>query len=276
MSGRVQKVLASAGHGSRREIEDWIRARRLSIDGRIAILGDSVTGDESFELDGRPLPVRRDAEIHRHIIYNKPGDEITSRRDPEGRRVVFESLPNLKGSRWVAVGRLDFSTSGLLLFTTDGALANALMHPSSEVLRRYSVRVHGSPSASDIARLKEGLELDDGRAAFDSVERAGGDGANRWFTVTLREGRHREVRRLWSAAGFEVSRLIRTGYGPIELPRHLRRGHYQPLTPVQVRMLYRAAGLSPPATKSPTGQRKGRAHRRSRLKKTHTRQMFKS
>ena len=266
MSGRVQKVLASAGHGSRREIEDWIRARRLCINGRIATLGECVTGDESFELDGRPLPVRRAVEIHRHIIYNKPGDEITSRGDPEGRRVVFESLPSLKGSRWVAVGRLDYSTTGLLLFTTDGALANALMHPSSELLRRYSVRVHGSPSASDIASLKEGLELDDGRAAFDTVERAGGDGANRWFTVTLREGRHREVRRLWSAAGFEVSRLIRTGFGPIELPRHLRRGRYEPLTPGQVRLLYRAAGLAPPATKSSTGQRRVRAHRQKKAK----------
>jgi 23S rRNA pseudouridine2605 synthase len=245
---RLQKVLASAGLGSRREIETWIRAGRIVVDGVAAELGQRVTGEEDIRLDGRSVVLvrGRHAPVDRTIAYHKPAGEICTRHDPEGRPTVFDRLPRLQGRRWVSVGRLDFSTAGLLLLTTDGALAHALMHPSRGLVREYMVRILGAVPAPVLDRLRTGIDLDDGPARFDSIVAAGEGDANHWFRVAVREGRNRLVRRLWEAAGLQVSRLIRVRYGPMELPRALRAGRSEAVEGAALEALYTAAGLASP------------------------------
>ncbi|MFV8869325.1 23S rRNA pseudouridine(2605) synthase RluB [Serratia fonticola] len=232
MSEKLQKVLANAGHGSRREIETMIEAGRISVDGKIAKLGDrvEVVAGMKIRLDGHVVSIKESEEaVCRVLAYYKPEGELCTRSDPEGRPTVFDRLPKLRGSRWVAVGRLDVNTSGLLLFTTDGELANRLMHPSREVEREYAVRVFGQIDDEKLKQLSKGVQLEDGPAAFRTITFQGGEGINQWYNVTLTEGRNREVRRLWEAVGVQVSRLIRVRYGDIDLPKGLPRGGYTEL-----------------------------------------------
>jgi 23S rRNA pseudouridine2605 synthase len=244
MSERLHKLLASAGFGSRREIERWIEEGRVSVNGVVAKLGDSASAEDDISIDGRRLPTRQIAAPPRRVIaYYKPEGEITTRNDPEGRPTIFENLPRLTQGRWIAVGRLDINTSGLLLLTTDGELANRLMHPSHAVQREYAARVLGEVDTDVLKTLLHGVELEDGPARFESITDAGGPGANHWYHVTLSEGRNREVRRLWETQGVKVSRLIRVRYGPLTLPRRLRPGRWQDLAPEELAQLLELVGL---------------------------------
>ena len=254
---RLQKLLAGGGHGSRRAIEEWIRAGRVTVNGKLAQLGDRAQPGDDIRLDGQPLATGAATGPHAVLLYNKPLGEVTTRSDPQGRPTVFDRLPPPPQGRWIVVGRLDFMTTGLLLFTTDGELAHRLMHPSAEVDREYLVRSRDILSAAQLRLLQAGIRLEDGAARFDTVEQTRIEGSHAWYRVVLREGRNREVRRLWQAAGSEVSRLSRLRYGPVQLPADLAAGNWQWLAPESHAALTAAAskatrrGSQPVFTPSP-------------------------
>jgi len=263
---RLHKVLAQAGLGSRRALEQRIADGLVKVNGEVAQVGMSIKGGDKVEIDGRSFVASALTEPSRVLMYNKPEGEVTTREDPEGRPTIFEALPALKGARWIAIGRLDINTTGLLLLTTDGELANAMMHPSFEVEREYVCRVR-APEGMDtvpeniVDRLRRGVALEDGPAKFDNIERIGGTDSNEWFQVLLKEGRNREVRRLWESQGCQVSRLKRIRYGSVSLPQPLLRGQSQELGSEKVEALRQELKLEegpPPAlTLQPViGQRK--------------------
>lgn len=244
---RLHKVLANAGLGSRRMLEQRIQAGEVELNGTPATIGASVHAGDRVVLDGKQFIVATDSRDDTEVlVYHKPEGVVTTREDPEGRPTVFEQLPRLKGARWVAVGRLDINTTGLLLLTTDGELANALMHPKSGLEREYLCRVHGEVPDEIIEKLKAGVELEDGPARFDEIAVISRGGSHSWFRVVIREGRNREVRRLWDSQGFLVSRLKRIRYGSVELPRALRRGDCESLGEEAVKDLRKTTGLGAP------------------------------
>tara|TARA_B110000503_G_scaffold115749_1_gene174287 strand:+ start:727 stop:1689 length:963 start_codon:yes stop_codon:yes gene_type:complete len=257
---KLHKALARAGFGSRREMERWIEAGRVEVDAQKATLGDRVLGGEKVKLDGKPVDLALGEPV-RCLLYHKPVGEVCSRKDPEGRRTVFDGLPPLKNGRWIVVGRLDFTTSGLLLFTTDGELANALMHPSSMIDREYLVRVMGDVTDEHLAQLKRGVELDDGVARFTDIKEGGGEGINRWFYVVLMEGRNREVRRLWESQGLTVSRLKRVRFGSVFIPSKLKKGQWMELTGKDVEVAYDMAKLTPKIASSLTDKERDKQER---------------
>jgi 23S rRNA pseudouridine2605 synthase len=242
---RLQKIMATAGLGSRRGLERQIKNGEIKINNEVAVLGQTAGIGDQIKLDNREWRVVGTQSKHRNLVYNKPTGEVTTRSDPQGRPTVFDRLPSIEGARWIAVGRLDINTSGLLLMTTDGELAHALMHPSNKVDREYACRIFGEVDAQHLINLRKGVMLDDGMAQFSDIQAAGGEEGNRWYHVTLLEGRNREVRRLWASQGVTVSRLKRVRYGAVFLPKRLRMGDWSELTDKDHRILREDVSLSP-------------------------------
>jgi 23S rRNA pseudouridine2605 synthase len=241
---RIQKVLARGGVGSRREIEQWIEAGKLKVNGVTVALGTRLKSGDHLLLNDRVVRWEKfSQQPTRVLLYHKPTGEVVTRRDPEGRPVVFTQLPKLSTSRWIAVGRLDINTSGLLLVTNNGELANRLMHPSSQIEREYAVRILGEIPESTIELLKQGVQLEDGVAKFEEIHFAGGEGANKWYHVIVSEGRNRLVRRLWESQQVTVSRLIRLRYGPVVLPERLKTHSFYELIDKELDLLFEFAGM---------------------------------
>jgi 23S rRNA pseudouridine2605 synthase len=240
---RLQKALARMGFGSRREIERWIEHGYVKINGEVVKLGTKVVEGDRAEFNGKRIVIRAAKAEVRVLLYHKPVGEVCTRKDEERRKTVFDNLPKLTNSRWVSIGRLDINTSGLLLFTNDGELANRMMHPSHEIEREYAVRIRGVVTQEKINQLKKGVELEDGPAHFDDIVDVGGEGSNHWYNVVLREGRNREVRRLWEAVDVTVSRLMRVRYGPVILQKSLRQGKSIDLEQLEVKQMMDAVGL---------------------------------
>lgn len=262
MSEKLQKVLARVGLGSRRYMEEVIAAGRVSVNGRIAQVGERIEPGDELRIDGRKVQFQLEDEVRRRVlVYYKPEGEICSRNDPDGRPTVFEQLPQIANDRWVMVGRLDINSTGLLLFTNDGELANRLMHPSNEIEREYAVRVMGEVTAEARKNLLAGVELDDGPAKFESFSDIGGEGINRWYQVVVKEGRNREVRRLFESQGLKVSRLLRTRYGSVILPRELRTGRWVELDKHDIDNLVKSVELKPRIGTGLYGMAKRRAER---------------
>jgi 23S rRNA pseudouridine2605 synthase len=265
---KLQKVLANLGFASRREIERWISAGRITVNGKQANLGDRVSPQDKIQVDGRPVHRKtEEQEKTRVLVLNKPADTVCTRDDPQGRPTVFSLLPRLYHDRWVSVGRLDINSSGLLLFTNNGELANRLMHPSYELEREYAVRVLGEVTPETLKKLETGVELDDGPAKFVTICDAGGQGANHWYHVTLREGRNREVRRMWEAVGHTVSRLHRIRYGPVQLPRSIRPGRHQELDSSTTDLLLELVGLPKQNNEKASTKKHRRGQQQKRRKK---------
>jgi len=245
---RLHKLLALAGLGSRRDMEEIIASGRITINGKTAEVGAGVVPTDVVRLDSRPLRLPFEPELPRVLLYHKPEGEIVSQDDPEKRSTVFDKLPHIRGAKWIAVGRLDMNTSGLLIFTTSGELANRFMHPRYEVEREYAVRIFGELTEGQMLQLTQGIELEDGPASFDAIQPQGGEGSNHWYQVILREGRNREVRRLFEAFQLPVSRLIRVRFGSVNLPPRLKRGMMLELEPKEITGLLEWAGLPVPRT----------------------------
>ena len=255
---KLQKALAQAGLGSRRDMEELVRAGRVTVNGEPATIGARVGPQDVIQVNGRTIGRAADSTPPRVLLYYKPEGEIVSRDDPDGRPSVFDRLPHPRGAKWLAVGRLDFNTSGLLILTTSGELANRMMHPRYELDREYAVRIQGRLSPEQQAKLLSGLRLDDGMARCEAVHDRGGEGANHWYHIVIREGRNREVRRLFEVLRLRVSRLMRVRFGSVSLPRNLRRGQYVELPRPEVRQLLTSLGLEAPSAVAAPGARPAR------------------